>query len=89
LLLIGLNEVQQTTVLLYKWAGRVHNSFSIVSDKLQLNKNICPPVPSIASGKDKKIKPRSSFTTSRTFTSRSNGKSIEKYSRNDDTYDSI
>lgn len=38
----GLSDVQQATLNLYSWADKVHDSFQLVSDKLQLSSNICP-----------------------------------------------
>lgn len=40
----GLNEVQQTTIELYNFAEKVHKSFEVVSQKLNLGRNILPNI---------------------------------------------
>ena len=38
----GLTDVQQATLNLYGWADKAHDSFGIVSEKLDFSLNICP-----------------------------------------------
>jgi chromosome segregation ATPase len=38
----GLTDVQQATLSLYSWTDRVHDSFEVVGQKLNLPPNFCP-----------------------------------------------
>jgi DNA repair ATPase RecN len=38
----GLTDVQQATLSLYSWTDRVHDSFEVIAQKINLPTNLCP-----------------------------------------------
>ena len=54
----GLNEVQKTTIEFYSWAEKVHQSFEVISSKLNIGRNICPniTIPEFVINSAKKLK---------------------------------